>query len=134
MLATTLPAGWTAVAADGRITITPPDEGLTVNLRLLPAGISVTQAAGDLERLLDQDLLTIRTTRDLPLTVAGAPGKQLNLFACAVTDGQNIVGFAGLFTVKGRTGLLLAYSRDDTATERTEKALLGILQAIKAAR
>jgi beta-galactosidase len=133
ILTTTLPAGWTAVAADGRITITPLDEGLTVDLRLLPAGTSVTQVAGDLERLLDQDLLTIRTTRDLPLTVAGAPAKQLNLFACAVSDGQNIVGFAGLFTVKGRTGLLLAYSRDDTATERTEKALLGILQAISPA-
>ena len=132
ILTTTLPAGWSGVAFDGRIAITPPVEGLTVDLRVLPAGTSVAQAAGDLERLLDKDLLTIRITQDLPLTVAGAPGKQLNLFACAVSDGQNIVGFAGLFTVKGRTGLLLAYSRDETATERTEKALLGILQSITA--
>ena len=75
-------------------------------------------------------MMAVRITGEKPLTVAGSPGKQLGLFACAVSDGFNSAGFAGLFTVNGRTCLLLAHSHEDLATQRHEKALLGILSSI----
>ena len=105
---------------------------MSVDLRLLPADTTVAKAAGDLERLLAKDLITVRINSDKPLTVAGAPGKHLDIFACAVSDGFNSAGFAGLFTVNGRTYLLLAHSHEDLATQRNEKALLGILSSVAA--
>ena len=97
-----------------------------------------TPASGEIETpTLSKDGLIVCGSKsirqallDKPLTVAGAPGKQLDLFACAVSDGFNSAGFAGLFTVNGRTCLLLAYSHEDLATQRNEKALLGILSSI----
>ncbi len=133
LLTASLPPGWKGQASDGRITIVPTEPGMSVDLRVLPADTTVAKAAGDLERLLAKDLITVRINSEKPLTVAGAPGKQLDLFACAVSDGFNSAGFAGLFTVDGRTYLLLAHSHEDLATQRNEKALLGILSSVAAA-
>jgi beta-galactosidase len=132
LLTATLPPGWQGQPGEGRIIIATPEAGMSVDLRVLPTGTSISQATADLERLLAKDLITVRITIEKPLTVAGAPGKHLGLFACAVSDGFNSAGFAGLFTVNGRTCLLLAHSHDDLATWRHEKALLGILSSVAA--
>jgi hypothetical protein len=132
LLTATLPPGWQGQPSDGRVTIATPEAGMSVDLSVLPAGTSIAQATADLERLLAKDLITVRITSEKPLTVAGVPGKHLGLFACAVSDGFNSAGFAGLFTVNGRTCLLLAHSHEDLATQRNEKALLGILSSVAA--
>ena len=77
-------------------------------------------------------MMAVCINSEKPLTIAGAPGKQLDLFACAVSDGFNSAGFAGLFTLNGRTYLLLAHSHEDLATQRNEKALLRILSSVTA--
>ena len=134
LLTATLPPGWQGQPSDGRVIIVAPEAGLTVDLRVLPAGTTIAQATAGLERLLAKDLITVRITGEKPLTVAGSPGKQLGLFACAVSDGFNSAGFAGLFTVNGRTYLLLAHSHEDLATQRNEKALLALLATVAAAK
>lgn len=134
LLTATLPAGWKGQASEGRITIVPTEPGMSVDLRVLPADTTVAKATNDLERLLAKDLITVRINSEKPLTIAGAPGKHLDLFACAVSDGFNSAGFAGLFTVNGRTYLLLAHSHEDLATQRNEKALLALLATVAAAK
>jgi hypothetical protein len=113
----TLPTGWEAVPKEAKSVILPPGGAPHIQAWMV-AGRSVAEAERQVAALVVSEVTDFTTTAARDLTIAGAPARQLTGTGKEADDGDPANAEVTLFTVGGRTFLLIAHGEGDGTSKR----------------
>jgi|GEM_PF-6459960 len=125
-----LSEGWkTSTEKDGAVTIDLPKSGVHIQVWALKHA-SVDEAIKEVADLIKTQVTNFKVTETKPISVAGAPGKQLTGTGEEADDGDPSNADVYFFAVEGKVFMICAHGEDDTAV-KSRPDLITLLASVK---
>ncbi|MEO5712761.1 MAG: hypothetical protein ABIT37_04665 [Luteolibacter sp.] len=125
-----LSEGWKNYASkDGSVTIDVPMSGVHIQVWALSEA-TVDDAIKNVADLIKGQVTKFKVTETKPITVAGAPGKQLTGTGEEADDGDPANAEVYLFTVDGKVFMVCAHGEGDGSV-KNRPLLATLLESVK---